>query len=351
MKPSQYYAHDVAQGLVVKDKDQEKVLAYLDDLYERLTTKNQSKILRWLDSLKQSNSKQGVYLWGNVGRGKTYLMDTFYKSLNVPKLRQHFYEFMAYVHAELKHYQGQAEPLKLVALDLAKRVRILCFDEFFVEDIADAMILGGLFQHLFAHNMMIVATSNVAPDDLYATGLQRDRFLPAIHMIKQYMHVVHLEHDQDYRLVKTLRDHRYHFPLSEAEAFLEAQFNFLNHNAPLLSNDFILNQRNFTAVKRSDTVLWCEFAELCVAARSSLDYLKLANNYKAILINHLPLLASELEDAARRFMTLVDTCYDRHVLLVLAAEVALEELYQGTHLNFEFARVKSRIIEMQSWEI
>lgn len=358
MKPSEAYAVDVAHGLVQQDPLQERVLSAFDTLYHRLEHKVN---FSWRQKLfKRSSlnllnhhkpSEQGIYLWGSVGRGKTYLMDLFYQSLTVPKLRQHFYAFMADVHAQLKKYQGQPEPLKLVAHDIASRTQVLCFDEFFVEDIADAMILGSLFEYLFLENIVLVATSNVAPDDLYKDGLQRDRFLPAISMIKEYMHVIHLEHEQDYRLTKSFHDHRYHFPLTEADAFLTAQFDLLNHDASLLSSHFKLNQRNLTAIKRSEKIIWFEFEELCIAARSSLDYLKLCQHYQVILINHIPILTRDIEDAARRFMTLVDTCYDQHVLLVLAAAVPLSELYQGTRLNFEFARVRSRIIEMQSWNV
>lgn len=354
MKPSAYYHEDVARNTIQADPAQAQVLINLDQLYEQLQDKSAkfAWLSKWFSTSKQTRLKsQGIYLWGKVGRGKTYLMDTFYKSITIPKIRLHFYEFMAYVHAELKGYQGQAEPLKLVAEALIKKASLLCFDEFFVEDIADAMILGGLFQHLFTLGMVIVTTSNVAPDDLYKAGLQRDRFLPAIAMIKSHMRIMYLEHSQDYRMTKALQDHRYHSPLDNANVFLEAQFNLLNQGSALLPNSLTINQRNFTAIKRCAKIIWFEFSELCIANRSSLDYLKLCQSYKVIMLNHVPALNSNLEDAARRFMTLVDTCYDQQVLLVIAAEVALDDLYQGTHLNFEFARVKSRITEMQSWQL
>lgn len=356
MKPSDYYTADVASGKVVANPLQERALQYLDDLYSTLTPKASAgvtlgqKFKAFFSARTPARSQpKGLYLWGSVGRGKTYLMDLFYKSISGPKLRQHFYEFMAGIHVDLKLHQGKVNPLKLVADDIAKIARVLCFDEFFVEDIADAMILGSLLHYLIENNVVIITTSNCAPDDLYHDGLQRDRFLPAIEIIKAKMMVMHLDHEQDYRLSKELRDHRYHFPLENSQIFLDAHFDFFNEEQALLANHFELNERSLCTVKRGEYVIWFEFTEICASARSSLDYLKLCKTYKAILVAHLPPFDGNNEDACRRFITLVDTCYDAHVLLILTAAVSLENLYQGTLLEFEFERVKSRIIEMQSW--
>jgi cell division protein ZapE len=354
MKPSQYYLQDVAAGKIVKDVTQTQALPYLDQLYAALEAAHAPKKF-WLKRIFKTTSApihepRGLYMWGAVGRGKTYLMDLLYTSLRIPKLRQHFYEFMGSVHAQLKTYQGQTDPLKAVAQALAQQVRILCLDEFFVEDIADAMILSSLLQYLFECGIILVTTSNVAPEDLYQQGLQRDRFLPAITLIQQNLNIIHLDHMQDYRMLTTLRDHRYHWPLINAEDFLAAQFQFLNQDHVLLSTSFEIHQRPFQAIKRSKTVLWIDFQDLCEAATGSQDYLALCQEYRALLLGNIPVLSINLEEAARRFIALVDTCYDQKVLLVLAAAVPLSELYQGTRLRFEFERVVSRIIEMQSWD-
>jgi cell division protein ZapE len=351
MKPSDYYAQDVAQGIVQEDPTQEQVLIDLDRIYNALH--HAPVKTSWFKKIlpAKTSPPKGLYIWGSVGRGKTYLMDIFCQSLDVPKLRQHFYEFMANVHAELKMQQGHAEPLKLVAAKIAKRAKVLCLDEFFVEDIADAMILSSFIFYLLSENVVIVTTSNVAPDDLYEDGLQRDRFIPAIAMLKEHLQITHLDHEQDYRLTKALCDHRYHSLLKDADAFLAAQFKFFNHDAGALPLMFQINQRDLEAVNRSKNIVWLEFHELCMTARSSNDYLQLCKDYQVILVSHIPALTTDTEDAARRFMALVDTCYDQHVLLVLAAAVPLEQLYQGTQLTFEFARVQSRIIEMQSWKL
>ena len=328
MKPSEYYAQDVAQGKILEDPTQEQVLVDLDRIYNALHPAPVKT--SWLKKILPAKSipPKGLYIWGCVGRGKTYLMDIFYQSLEVPKLRQHFYEFMANVHAELRTQQGHAEPLKLVAANIAKSAKVLCLDEFFVEDIADAMILSAFIFYLLAENVVIVTTSNVAPDDLYEDGLQRDRFLPAITMLKAHLQITHLNHEQDYRLTKALCDHRYHSPLNDADAFLAAQFKFLNHDASALPLTFQINQRDIQAVKRSKNLVWLEFKELCMTARSSNDYLQLCKDHQVILVSHIPALTTDTEDAARRFMALVDTCYDQHVLLVLAAAVPLAQLYQ-----------------------
>ena len=368
MRPSESYQKDVLQKVISEDAAQREILSYLDTLYCQLCpthphTKNWGSRLKTFFGLEVSKLEQtmgalaatpeikGIYLWGGVGRGKTYLMDLLYKSLSAPKLRQHFYAFMADIHVELKLSQGQADPLKQVARRLAQKVKIICLDEFFVEDIADAMILSGLLHYLFEFKVMLITTSNVAPSNLYLDGLQRDRFLPAINLINTHMQVLHLDTPQDYRLTKSLCDHRYHFPLDDSPLFMEAQFNHLNHGQALLPNTFNLNKRALHAVKRSKSAICFEFMELCATARSSEDYLKLSQAYPAILISNIPELNENLEEATRRFITLVDTTYDQGVLLVLAAAVPLEKLYTGKLLNFEFERVKSRIIEMQSWKV
>jgi len=262
MLPSDYYQRDLQQGLISRNEAQEEILTYLDQLYRQLKPPASRKTKGgWFGALKtafQTDIKpieakpgkagpkselQGIYLSGNVGRGKTYLMDLLYQSLPVPKLRQHFYEFMTSIHVALKLNQGKVDPLREVVAKLARSVKVLCLDEFLVEDIADAMILSGFLHYLFEFKLILVTTSNVAPEHLYQDGLQRDRFLPAVHLITRHMQVLYLDTGKDYRLLKTLDAKRYYFPLVQAEQFLQAQFRLLNHGQELLLPIVTLNGR------------------------------------------------------------------------------------------------------------
>lgn len=344
MNPTDLYHQQVISKHVEPDANQEAVLKVFDRLYEAL--QNPPKVF-WPFGKKQS--PDGVYLYGKVGRGKTYLMDLFYETLTIPKVRAHFYEFMAGVHVELKMAEGQVNPLQRVVESLAKKAKILCLDEFFVEDIADAMILAALLDGLFKVGVVVVTTSNVAPKDLYKEGLQRDRFLPSIALIEKNMQVLSLDHPTDYRLIHDFKGKNYHSPLDRQQEFLEFHFNQLQGAHALLEPHFVLNDWGFVAVCRTAKTIWFDFNELCVRPRSSLDYLALSETYNAILLQNVPALGDSDNDAVRRFITLVDTCYDRHVALIVAAAAPLLELYQGKRLEFEFERTKSRLIEMAGW--
>lgn len=293
---------------------------------------------------------RGLYLWGGVGRGKTYLMDAFYESLPFErKMRVHFHRFMRHVHAELKALGGTKNPLHSVAERLAVRTRVICFDEFFVADIADAMILGGLFECLFARQVTLVATSNIAPDDLYKDGLQRQRFLPAIDLINQHTRVVHLDGDRDYRLRLLQQAELYHFPLdASADTVLAANFASLAPEPGIEGQMIEVVGRAIPSRCCADDVVWFEFDALCDGPRSQNDYIELAMVYHAVLISNVPLLTARKEDQARRFISLVDEFYDRNVKLVISAAADIEALYQGRRLQFEFARTVSRLREMQS---
>lgn len=293
---------------------------------------------------------RGLYLWGGVGRGKTYLVDMFYESLPFErKLRAHFHRFMRHVHAELKALGGTKNPLDRVAERLALRTRVICFDEFFVADIADAMILGSLFERLFAQQVTLVATSNIVPDELYKDGLQRQRFLPAIDLINQHTRVVHLDSDCDYRLRLLEQAELYHFPLdAAADGVLAANFASLAPEPGVEGQLIEVVGRAIPSRYCADDVVWFDFDALCDGPRSQNDYIELAMEYHAVLVSNVPVLTAKKEDQARRFISLVDEFYDRNVKLVISAAADIEALYQGARLQFEFERTVSRLREMQS---
>ncbi|MCL4115615.1 UNVERIFIED_CONTAM: hypothetical protein GTU68_056366 [Idotea baltica] len=297
---------------------------------------------------------KGLYFWGGVGRGKTYLVDTFFTSLPIQKkLRTHFYHFMRRVHSELQMLKGEKNPLKIIGKRFAQEAQVICFDEFFVSDITDAMILGALLDELFMQGVCLVATSNIAPDDLYKEGLQRARFLPAIKLLNDYTEVVNVDGGTDYRLRVLKQARLYHTPLTkEVEAELLCSFDSLLlgcHDAKY--NQIIdINGREITATRLCNDVAWFEFSELCDGPRSQNDYIEIAQRFQAIILANVMQITSSSEDIARRFISLVDEFYDRNVKLVISADVGLQDLYVGEKLTFEFQRTLSRLLEMQSYE-
>ncbi len=343
-KPSECYRNKIKEGEWTQDAAQEQVMQVFDALAQQL---EKPHLLSGF--LMNKAAPKGVYLYGPVGRGKTDLMDLFYEAVSVPKQRQHFYAFMNEVHAELKLLQGQPDPLKKVAQALAKRARVFCLDEFFVEDIADAMILAAFLHYLFEVGVVLVTTSNIQPEKLYAEGLKRDRFLPAIELLKKNMQILNLNGKEDYRLQKAWCDERYHALAHDQEAYLQFHFKQFNQNQGLLPLQFELNHHAIVARLRGPKTVWFDFAELCVKPRAAQDYLELTEAYSVVLLGGVPCLKSSDEEAARRLIALVDTFYDRKVLLIIGAAVPLAELYQGERLRFEFERTQSRIIEMSSW--
>ena len=362
MTPKQRYQADLQREDFCHDATQEAAVELLQDLYQRLLEDEEgarqtgfgAKLLARFRSPAPRPPVRGLYFWGGVGRGKTYLMDAFYDSLPIErKMRSHFHRFMQRVHRELKKLAGEKNPLTLIADQLAAEARVICFDEFFVSDITDAMILGGLFEQLFGRGVTLVATSNIVPDELYKDGLQRSRFLPAIALIKQHTQVVNVDGGVDYRLRALEQAELYHFPLDEeADRSLESAFHSLNPDDEHICRDKVLEVegRRIVARRVCDDVAWFDFSELCDGPRSQNDYIELAREFHAVLISGVPQLGAGRDDQARRFINLVDEFYDRHVKLVLAVEVPLEQLYSGGRLDFEFERTRSRLLEMQSHE-
>lgn len=293
---------------------------------------------------------RGLYLWGSTGRGKTWLADLFYRCLPFPeKLRRHFHRFMADVHDELGTHASHADPLALVADRLAAGARVICFDELFVSDIADAMILGTLFERLFDRGVTLVATSNVPPRELYRDGLQRARFAPAIAALETHTEVVHLGGDTDYRFRLLERAEIYHAPLDQAAE--EGLRRFFADSAPEDTRnrgDLRVLGRVIPVRCRADGVVWFEFAAICGGPRSQADYIEVARSFHTVLVSGVPAFTPQLENEARRFIALVDELYDHSVKLILSAAVPVQALYSGNRLAFEFRRTTSRLEEMRT---
>jgi cell division protein ZapE len=310
-----------------------------------------SLVGRSLDLLPRARAPlRGLYLWGGVGRGKTFLVDEFFAGLPVPgKRREHFHRFMQDVHARLRRHRDRPSPLEQVAADVAEEARLLCIDEFVVNDVADAMILATLLAALFRRGVTLVATSNLPPAALYAGGLQRERFLPAIALIERHCRVVELAAGQDYRLRELERATLWLGPgVAGVDARLEAEFDRLTGGAGERDARIQVAGRAVRARRRAEDVVWFEFRELCEGPRAAADYIEIARCYHAVFLSGVPVMDARADDAARRFVTLVDEFYDRGVKLVLSAAAdAPGELYRGERLAFEFRRAASRLHEMQ----
>ena len=356
--PIEKYQKDLEQPGFEYDQAQENAVKQLQRLYDDLQSKPVAvsgfkKVLSGWKKIYSKPEKQpikGIYFWGGVGRGKTYLVDTFFDCLPFKdKTRVHFHRFMHRVHEELKALTGQADPLKIIAKKFAKETRIICFDEFFVSDITDAMLLGTLFEELFAHNVILVATSNIIPDELYRNGLQRARFLPAIELINKNCDVVNVDSGIDYRLRTLEQAEIYHYPLDQqASTNLALYFDKLSVEKGIQGKTITINGRELISINESDGVVHFDFHQLCETARSQSDYMELSRVYHTVLLANVKQMFVETDDSARRFIAMVDEFYERNVKLIISAEQSMESLYKDGNLVFEFKRCLSRLQEMQS---
>jgi len=349
MTPLERYKADLARDGFHHDVVQLQAIERLQSLYSRLVSPAASAPV-WLRLFgKKTPTLQGLYLWGGPGRGKTYLMDCFYECLpeNMGR-RVHFHRYMLEVHEALDGLYRTRDPLDVVAGQQASQCRVLCLDEFHVTDVADAMLLAGLLTGLFRRGVALVATSNTAPDALYADGLQRQRFLPAIDQLKTHCQIFELDGKQDFRL-----EHLQHASIYQIISGQSAG-DWLNGRlqdlAPLSGGhgqtSVHLAGRSVAVRALAGDVLWVEFSELCEQSHSVRDYLELAREFHTLLLEAVPLMTEEQDEAARRFIHLVDALYDHNVTLIVTAEVPPEQLYTGRRLQQAFARTASRLTEM-----
>lgn len=358
--PLSLYEAALKQGDYQPDDVQRKTVLHLQQIYHALLKetppeKNSltQRLFRRIRTKKQIVApERGLYMWGGVGRGKTWLMDMFYQSLPTErKLRLHFHRFILRVQEELKNLQGHENPLEIIADGFKAQTDVLCFDEFFVSDITDAMILGTLLEALFARGITLVATSNIPPDELYRNGLQRSRFLPAIEQIKQHCDILNVDAGIDYRLRTLTQAHLFLFPLNDKNRQeMDRIFMHLATSEPQVDCTLTINHRPMKARKTSNGVLAINFSTLCMEPRSQLDYIELSKHYHSVLLYDMEPMGTLNEGAARRFLALVDEFYERKVKLIINANVEMNEIYQGDFLRFEYQRCLSRLQEMQSEE-
>ena len=344
-------AYAATDGLM-QDDAQNRIVRRLAGLQKKIidAAQNRDGILNRLGIGTSQPDVRGLYIWGDVGRGKTFLMDLFYDTLSIPdKQRIHFHRMMREVHKRLRAARGEEDPLDVVAESFAVEIRVLCFDEFFVSDIGDAMILGRLLDGLFRRGVTLITTSNSPPSQLYRDGLQRERFLPAIKLLEKHTNVIELDAGIDYRLRLLQREGT--FFISKADDTEQRLLHCFQQIAPgkiEASKVLDILGRPIATIYAAKGVAWFDFMVLCGEQRSQQDYIEIARCYQSVVISDIPQLTSALDDPARRFIALVDEFYDRRVKLILSSAVSTDSLYQGTRLRFEFERTRSRLIEMQS---
>ncbi len=349
--PSARYAEGVARGDWSDDPAQHAALRELDRLHAALCAPAKRKgLLDTLFGKPVTPSPNGLYVWGGVGRGKTFLIDLFYAGLPIrEKRRTHFHRFMREVHERLRAHAGERDPLAIIAREWRAQLRVLVLDEFFVNDIGDAMLLGRLLERLFEEGTILVTSSNAAPSELYKDGLQRSRFLPAIALIERHCSVVHLDSPHDYRLRALTRSPVYRAPLDgDSDAWLESRWRELGSDDGHRDAGIEIDGRRIAVRARDKGMAWFDFAALCEGPRGSADYIEIGTEFHTVLLGGVPVFDGQRDDATRRFITLIDELYDRHVNLICSADASPAGLYRGERLQAAFERTASRLIEMQS---
>ncbi len=354
LTPKLLYQKNIDEKQWVNDSEQAQVVSVLETLFHEIQTNNPFKQILSSFLFRKKQLIKGVYIWGGVGRGKTELVDLFYNCVSISKKqRLHYYHFMRNIHLKLQEYKGEKDPLKRVADVLASQCNLIVLDEFFVNDIADAMILGRLLHFLFQNKVILITTSNLHPNQLYLNGLHRDRFLPTIGLIKKHLHIINLggdidfraQHDDDHTIQTT-----YYCPLNqETHQLILKHFKRLTEKQECVLNKSIYIESRWILTQWMTHQIICfDFDVLCSSPRSAYDYISLAKKFHTLFLINIPILGLKHEDATRRFIQLVDELYDRRVTLIIAAAASLETLYQGEKLIFEYQRTLSRLKEMQS---
>lgn len=350
--PLERYRTGLQRDGFIYDPAQEQLAQALNQLYKTLIAKHNAGL--WSTVIARlygrNTTTRGLYIWGDVGRGKTWLMDSFYRALPfAEKKRLHFHRFMRAVHKELKTLRDQEDPLAVVAARWAKTTHVLCFDEFAVTDIADATLLGRLLTHLFSNGVTLVATSNIRPDDLYKNGLKRELFLPAIAALKKHTRVVHCGDGDDYRLRHLSRTTLYYTPAdAKAENQLLQHFNAIAGTVATNVPSLTVEDREIPLRKVGDSVVWFDFRHLCAGPRSANDYIEIARLFSTVIVSAVPAMGAARDAEARRFIALVDELYDHDVKLIVSASGDVDSIYTGKRLAGAFERTRSRLIEMQS---
>jgi len=333
----------------IPDPAQLKVIAQLQNLFNALNLeKPNPSLFQRLFKQKQTHIS-GIYIWGGVGRGKTYLMDHFFEALPfTEKRRIHFHRFMQEIHNDLKNLPKSPDPLAIIARRQAEKTRLLCLDEFHVQDIGDAMLLAGFLKAFFENGVTLVTTSNIPTDELYKNGLQRERFLPAIKLIKQHTVEMQLDGDKDYRTELLERTGTYHLNNANTETLMKQQFQSLAPDNITMAAMIHINKRDINTIAMNDDVVWFDFSAICETPRSASDYLEIARDYHTVMISSTPMLSEAKDDVAQRFIHLIDALYDHSVKTIISADGRPAELYSGKRHVFAFQRTISRLQEMAS---
>lgn len=348
--PKTWYQAAAQQPAFIQDAAQARAIEHLDRLWNELMMFKRKRNRFLGRSLRSPEVPKGLYFYGGVGRGKSFLMDAFFGCLPYRRKRRvHFHAFMAEIHRRMRDKRSEQNPLKSVAADIAEETRVLCFDEFHVSDIADAMILGRLLENLFAHGVVLVATSNYAPSELYPQGQNRSSFLPTIALIERHLTVLNVDSGEDYRMRTLTPAEVFYVPdNAENEAKLADLFARLSNGKPAVPEKIVIHERELTCKARAAWIIWFDFRTLCFGTRSQADYLWLAQHYTHVLISGVEKMSPNEKNEARRLTLLVDVFYDYRVKLCLTSQVPMQDLYTEGDFAHEFVRTVSRLVEMQS---
>jgi cell division protein ZapE len=344
MSPLQIYTKKIEQGFIQQDTLQNEVVLGFEDLYQNITAEKK----KWF--FKTKAKFYGLYIFGSVGRGKTFLMDLFVETISENKiLRQHFHNFMLWLHQQLRKINNQQNPIDIVIKDLSKNISVLCLDEFLVHDITDAMLLARVLIALEKHNINLVTTSNVNPVYLYEGGLQREKFLPAISWIQDNMHIMQLDGNYDYRRNQANLDKKWFNPINtENQNEFEHLFSQLVGTHNLHLSPISINKRQLNIIKRSSQHIMFEFETLCMQPRNASDYIKLTEQYQSVFMVINAKIEDDDRNTARRFITLIDVLYDAEIPLYVLSIIDFKHMYSGDDLSFEMQRTISRLTEMQN---